>query len=894
MSYHLGVDLGTSYTAAAISRDGVLEMVSLGTRSLEIPSVVFLDPSGGLVVGESAERRGAAEPARLAREFKRRLGDPAPILVGGTPFSAEALMATVLRSVIADVTARQGEPPAHVTLTRPANWGPYKQELFGHVPALADLGPSSTATEPEAAAVHFASTTRIASGQVVAIYDLGGGTFDAAVLRKTDDGFATLGTPEGIEHLGGADFDDAVFEYVRRVLGPAFSQLDPTDPAVRAAAARLRTECVLAKESLSRDTEATIPVALPGLQTEVRLTRQDFEDLVRPSLMTTVESLRRAVRSAKISPDEIAATVLAGGSSRIPLAAELITGELQLPVAVGTHPKHTVALGAALLAARNASRPPTEEPTGRIDPAVMATSGPMPLAGTGPVPVTGAAWRTDPRLAAVDPKTVSVGADPHPSDPSNTGSGLFGMPNQVGVLEPQTGRRRRSAILIAAIAAVAVALAAVLIFVQPWKSTAAGSPSAAASSSSVVTAATTPSPSVSTAATTDATTAPTSVSSEATTPSESSPAETSGAVVPSGVVCDPTTLALLGMIDVARPVDVDTTGDPFRPGVYGAAMEKAAKLAIKQFNANNPECKVTMDVYDTRHTNEDSKRLAPEIAADPKVLGVIGASFAGEIFTAEKVFEPANLALISPSAKSPGFAGLHLKTFNRVIAQDQIQGQAAANYLRDTAHATRVVEINDDNMNFGIPIGKFARDGLGDLAVDSVEISATNPSYTEALASVADNKPDAVYFAGAPHIAGELLTSLRQAGYQGTFLMAEAFNEPRVLQAVSPAIADGALMMSTVSPPERDTAFTDAYRAEYGEDPIGFAPEAYDSTEIFLKGIARGVKTRAEMVDYVRNYQGLGITKAIAFDQNGDVMGQPAWVYRIGGDGSLTAMAFVN
>ena len=482
MSYHLGVDLGTSYTAAAISRDGVLEMVSLGTRSLEIPSVVFLDPSGSLVVGESAERRGASDPARLAREFKRRLGDPAPILVGGTPFSAEALMAAVLRSVIADVTARQGEPPAHVTLTRPANWGPYKQELFGHVPALADLGPSTTATEPEAAAVHFASTTRIAPGQVVAIYDLGGGTFDAAVLRKTDDGFTTLGTPEGIEHLGGADFDDAVFEYVRRVLGPAFSQLDPTDPAVRTAAARLRMECVLAKESLSRDTEATIPVALPGLQTEVRLTRQDFEELVRPSLMTTVESLRRAVRSAKISPDEIAATVLAGGSSRIPLAAELITGELQLPVAVGTHPKHTVALGAALLAARNAARPVAEEPTGRIDPAVMAASGQVPPPGTGPLPVTVATWQTDPRLVPVDPATVAVGDDSHPSSPSTTGSGLFGMPNQVGVLEPQSGRRRRSAMLIAAIAAVAVALAAVLIFVQPWKSTAAGSPSAATGS----------------------------------------------------------------------------------------------------------------------------------------------------------------------------------------------------------------------------------------------------------------------------------------------------------------------------------------------------------------------------------------------------------------------------
>jgi molecular chaperone DnaK (HSP70) len=355
VTYFLGVDLGTSYTAAAISRDGMLELVSLGTRSLDIPSVTFLDPGGSVVVGESAERRGASDPTRLAREFKRRLGDPAPILVANTPFSAEALMSAVLRAVVADVTQRQGEAPAHVTLTRPANWGPYKQELFSQVPVLADLGPSSTATEPESAAVHFASTTRVASGQSIAVYDLGGGTFDAATLRKTDEGFVTLGSPEGIEHLGGADFDDVVFEYVRRIIGPALAQLDPADPAVRTAAARLRAECVLAKESLSRDTEATIPVTLPGTQTEVRLTRQDFEDAVRPALMATVESLHRAMRSARVTVDQIAATVLAGGSSRIPLVAELITGELQLPVAVATHPKHTVALGAALLAERHSS-----------------------------------------------------------------------------------------------------------------------------------------------------------------------------------------------------------------------------------------------------------------------------------------------------------------------------------------------------------------------------------------------------------------------------------------------------------------------------------------------------------------------------------------------------------
>ncbi|MEU8613721.1 Hsp70 family protein, partial [Actinoplanes sp. NPDC048791] len=83
MQYGLGIDLGTTQTAAAVRVDGQTEVVRLGGRRAEIPSLVFVRPDGGLLIGEAAERRGQAEPARLAREFKRRIGDPEPILAGG-------------------------------------------------------------------------------------------------------------------------------------------------------------------------------------------------------------------------------------------------------------------------------------------------------------------------------------------------------------------------------------------------------------------------------------------------------------------------------------------------------------------------------------------------------------------------------------------------------------------------------------------------------------------------------------------------------------------------------------------------------------------------------------------------------------------------------------------
>ena len=238
-----------------------------------------------------------------------------------------------------------------VTLTHPANWGPYKCELFAQVPELAGLGEVQMLTEPEAAAAHYARNDRLDPGALVAVYDLGGGTFDATVLRTTEHGFDILGRPEGIEGLGGIDFDEAVFTHVDQTLDGAVSRLDPADPRATSAAIRLRHECVTAKETLSADTETTIPVLLPELQTEVRLTRGEFEKMIRPAIGATIASLRRALQSARIDPAQLHTVLLVGGSSRIPMVAHLVSAELGRPTSVDTHPKHAIALGAAAVGA---------------------------------------------------------------------------------------------------------------------------------------------------------------------------------------------------------------------------------------------------------------------------------------------------------------------------------------------------------------------------------------------------------------------------------------------------------------------------------------------------------------------------------------------------------------
>ncbi|HUF84129.1 MAG TPA: Hsp70 family protein [Acidimicrobiia bacterium] len=354
MGYFVGIDLGTTFTAAAVFRDGGQpETVQLGNRGASIPSTVFLRDDDTVLTGHAALRRGMSDPSRLARQFKRRFGDPTPLLLGGVPVSADALTGRMLRATVEAVTEREGSAPDAVAVCHPANWGPYKLDLLSQACRHAGLEGAMTVNEPEAAAVHYAAQERPAPEARVAVYDLGGGTFDAAVLRRTDDGFEILGSPDGIERLGGIDFDEAVVAHVRNAVGEALAALDPDDPTTISTLARLRDECVEAKEALSGDTEASVPVVLPGLVTEVRITRVEFEGMIRVPLSETIESLRRALRSAAVEPEDLAAVLLVGGSSRIPMVAEMVGAELGRPVAVDADPKHVVALGAARVAARS-------------------------------------------------------------------------------------------------------------------------------------------------------------------------------------------------------------------------------------------------------------------------------------------------------------------------------------------------------------------------------------------------------------------------------------------------------------------------------------------------------------------------------------------------------------
>jgi YVTN family beta-propeller protein len=495
VSYHLGVDLGTTFVAAAVAHDSSLEMAALGDRSTVMPAAVYLRDDGVLVTGDAAARRSVSHPDRVATEIKRRLGDPTPLLLGGTSHAVTDLLGALLQEVLARVSAERGGPAEEIVLTHPANWGPFRRELFEEVPRFAGLSTALTVSEPEAAAAYYATTRRLTEGDVIAVYDLGGGTFDATVLQRTAEGIEILGSPEGIERLGGADFDEAVLAHVNHATGGALSELDLGDTQTVVALARLRQDCVLAKEALSLDSEATIPVFLPGRHLDVRITRAEFEDMIRAPVESTIGTLTRALRTADVTPDRLSAVLLVGGSSRIPLVGQMISRELGRPTVVDAHPKHSVALGAALLAqvhtglgaAPAGSAPPAD---GHVPPRAEPVAAPVPsprTVGTAPDAWAGTPVGAPPRRAAGAGRPGAGGAplppptrghDPAPPGgsgappwPANGWPPGPGGPGGAGPTDPGAGEvpdagpdvSRRRKLLAGAAAVLVVVLGVVLV-----------------------------------------------------------------------------------------------------------------------------------------------------------------------------------------------------------------------------------------------------------------------------------------------------------------------------------------------------------------------------------------------------------------------------------------------
>jgi hypothetical protein len=347
MSFILGLDVGTASGAGATKRDGHVQPCALGDRTATLPAVVVLHDDGTALVGEAAERVAGLELTRVARDLRY---DPVlqttPIKVGGEIHTPHELLRTLYAAMVQRVSAAHGAAPDHVVLTHPALPEGMRCDT---VERIADeLFPGALVVpEPVAATVKLACDGILPAECLVAVYDFGGGTFDATLVQRDGDRFSVLGDPAGLGDFGGIDIDDLVLDHVDRSLDGAIARLDMSDPASITALTRLRAECRDAKERLSYDTEVTIDASLPHMPALVQLTRAEFEDIVRPRLETTIDVMLDMIDRAGFRPSEVDAVALTGGSSRIPAVVDLLASRTTMQVLVDPYPELTVALGAA-------------------------------------------------------------------------------------------------------------------------------------------------------------------------------------------------------------------------------------------------------------------------------------------------------------------------------------------------------------------------------------------------------------------------------------------------------------------------------------------------------------------------------------------------------------------
>lgn len=343
--FRLGIDFGTSHTTAILRwPDGHARPILFEGSPL-LPSAVYANPDGQLLVGRDAIHAARLDPARFEPTPKRRLKE--------TDDDAMAMVTAVLGRVRDEAVRVAGRAVdgMDVALTHPANWDAAAIRTLIDAARRAGVSDPRLVPEPVAAAAYYAAVLGrdLPAGSALAVYDFGGGTFDASVVAPSGGGYQVLAM-EGIDHLGGVDLDTALLAHVAATYADhdpqAWQRLDqPQTAADRRHRRHLIEDVRAAKEMLSRAQTATVPV--PLLELEATVTRAEFERLARPYLDRTVATTTRAIQRAGVP---VAALLLVGGSSRIPLVAELLRAGAGLEPSTIEQPETVVAEGSIRLA----------------------------------------------------------------------------------------------------------------------------------------------------------------------------------------------------------------------------------------------------------------------------------------------------------------------------------------------------------------------------------------------------------------------------------------------------------------------------------------------------------------------------------------------------------------
>ncbi len=375
MSKIIGIDLGTTNSAMAVMQSGKPEIIANSEGNRTTPSVVAINKNHERLVGQVARRQQVTNPKNTIYEVKRLIGrnfndkevqrdlklmgyeivksgNGVKVKMDGKEYSPEEISAMILAKLKADAESFLGDKVNEAVITVPAYFDDSQRQATKDAGKIAGLEVKRIINEPTAAALAYGLDKGDKKDEKIAVYDLGGGTFDVSILELGDGVFEVKST-NGDTHLGGADFDRVLINHFADEFKKEHGIDITTD---NAAMQRLRDEAEKAKIELSSAQE--VDVNLPFLTAdadgpkhfEYKLTRAKLESLVSELIDKTAAPCQKALKDAGLTPSDIDAVVLVGGMTRMPAVQAKVEEIFKKEPMKGVNPDEVVAIGAAIQA----------------------------------------------------------------------------------------------------------------------------------------------------------------------------------------------------------------------------------------------------------------------------------------------------------------------------------------------------------------------------------------------------------------------------------------------------------------------------------------------------------------------------------------------------------------
>ncbi|MDD2486257.1 MAG: molecular chaperone DnaK, partial [bacterium] len=350
MSKIIGIDLGTTNSCVAVMEGGEPAVISNSEGSRTTPSVIGFSKNGERLTGQIAKRQAITNPERTISSIKRHMGSDYKVEIDNKKYTPQEISSMVLQKLKADAESYLGEKVDKAVITVPAYFNDSQRQATKDAGTIAGLEVLRIINEPTAASLAYGLDK--GKDHIVAIYDLGGGTFDISVMELGDGVFEVKST-NGDTRLGGDDFDQRLIDYMnsefKKDSGIDLSQDKMAMQRLKEAAEKAKIELSGVMSSNINLPFITADAGGPK-HLDMTITRAKFEELVRDLIERSLKPCQQALEDAGLKSSDIEEIILVGGQTRMPLVQEMVKNFFGKEPHKGVNPDECVALGAAIQA----------------------------------------------------------------------------------------------------------------------------------------------------------------------------------------------------------------------------------------------------------------------------------------------------------------------------------------------------------------------------------------------------------------------------------------------------------------------------------------------------------------------------------------------------------------